>query len=200
MATVSRIGPLDHGLALTFEEFMAGDYEEGYQYELIDGRLYASPQANQPENWVQNWARTKLKLFSIAHPRIINHVTGPARVFVPGRPGITTPDPDIAAYRDFPLHLPIRKIRWQDLRPLLVGEVLSADDPGKDLVRNVELYWQVPSIKEYWVFDAREDADHPSLRVYRRRGKKWQILEFGPQDIYTTKLLPGFELILDSRS
>ena len=75
-----------------------------------------------------------------------------------------------------------------------------ADDPGKDLVRNVELYWLVGSIKEYWVFDAREDADHPSLRVYRRRGKKWQILDFGPKEIYTTRLFPGFELFLDSRS
>jgi hypothetical protein len=38
------------------------------------------------------------------------------------------------------------------------------------------------------------------MTVYRRRGKKWQQLDFGPNDIYTTKLLPSFELILDSRS
>src|SRR4029077_9705902 len=104
MATVVKIGLSDHGRPMTLDEFMTGDYEEGYKYELIDGRLYVSPQANLPENWVQNWVRTKLTLYATAQPRIINHVTGPARVFVPGRPGITVPDPDVVAYQDFPLH------------------------------------------------------------------------------------------------
>jgi Uma2 family endonuclease len=200
MATVVKIGPVDHGRPMTLEEYFAGDYEEGYRYELIDGRLYVSPEANQPENWVQDWLRTKLKLYSTTHLQVLNHVTGPARVFVPGRPGITTPEPDAVAYRDYPLHLRIQDIRWQDISPVLVAEVLSADDPDKDLVRNVELYFQVPTIKEYWVLDAREDAEHPKLKVHRRRGKKWQILDYGANDIYTTKLLPDFALLLDSRS
>jgi Uma2 family endonuclease len=200
MATVVKIGPADHGRPMTLEEYFAGDYEEGYRYELIDGKLYVSPEANFPEGWVQNWLRDKLKLYSVQRPDIINYVTGPGRVFISGRPGITTPEPDILAYRDFPLHRRIREIRWQDISPFLVGEVLSADDPDKDFVRNVELYWLVPTIKEYWVLDAREDADHPSLRVHRRGRKKWQILDYGPNDVYTTRLLPGFELILDSRS
>ena len=38
MATVPKMGPADHGRPLDLDEFMAGDYEEGYQYELIDGR------------------------------------------------------------------------------------------------------------------------------------------------------------------
>jgi Uma2 family endonuclease len=185
---------------MSLDEFLAADYEEGYQYELIDGNLYVSPEANQPENWVQAWLRRKLERYAEAHPEVINHVTGPARVFVPGRRGVTNPEPDVAAYRNYPLHRRIKDIRWQDISPLVVAEVLSAEDPDKDLVRNVELYFQVPSIKEYWVLDARDDADHPSLKVYRRHGKKWRILEFGPNDHYLTRLLPDFELVLDSRS
>jgi hypothetical protein len=32
MATVLKIGPVDHGRPMTLEEFHASDYEEGYQY------------------------------------------------------------------------------------------------------------------------------------------------------------------------
>ena len=39
MATVLKIGPADHGRPMTLDEFQAGDYEEGYKYELIDGEL-----------------------------------------------------------------------------------------------------------------------------------------------------------------
>jgi Uma2 family endonuclease len=200
MATVSRIGPADHGRPLTLEEFTAGDYEEGYHYELIDGRLYVSPAPNQPENWVQEWLSFKLKLYAASHPDVINHVTSGARVFIPGRPGVTTPEPDLAAYRRFRLRRRIQDIRWQDVSPVLVAEILSADDPDKDLVRNADLYFQVPSVKEYWVLDARDDADYPRLRAHRRHGGRWRVLEVGPGAAYTTRLLPDFELVLDSRT
>ena len=199
MATVTKLGPADHGRPMTFEAFMAGDYEEGYQYELIDGRLYVSPAANLPQDWVERWLHGKLDRYAREHPDIINYVTAGARVFVPGRRRITTPEPDLAAYHDFPLHLPLRRLRWQDVSPILVGEVLSIDDPDKDLVRNVELYFLVPSIKEYWVLDTRDDPDRPTLRVHRRHGSRWRVIDLAYGDTYTTKLLPGFELIIDPR-
>jgi Uma2 family endonuclease len=198
MATVLKIGPCDHGRPMTLDEFMAGDYEEGYKYELIDGMLYVSPEPNLPEDWVTEWVGCKLMLYSREQPEVINYVSHGARVFVPGRPGVTCPEPDLAAYQDFPRGRGVRKRRWQDFSPMLVVEILSANDPDKDLVRNVELYLLVPSIKEYWVFDAREDPDEPTLTIYRRRGKKWHTLNVGPTETYTTKLLPGFELTLDS--
>src|SRR5205823_3821523 len=104
------------------------------------------------------------------------------RVFIPDEPEATAPEPDSAAYRNFPLERPLRELRWQDLSPVLVVEVLSEDDPDKDLVRNVELYLQVPTIREYWIIDGRNDPDRPALRVYRRRGQRWQtviLVEFG---------------------
>ena len=52
---------------------------------------------------------------------------------------------------------------------MLVAEVLSGEDPDKDLVRNVELYFQVPSIKEYWLFDSRSELPppHPTAASHR---------------------------------
>lgn len=200
MSTALKLGPGDHGRPMTLDAFSAADGIEGYRYELIDGRLYVAPAPNVPENVVEEWIGRKLLLYSLDHPKVINYVSAKARVFVPRRKGTTNPEPDRAAYRDFPLDRSLRNIRWQKVSPVLVVEVLSAEDPEKDLVRNVELYLQVPSIAEYWVLDAREDPDRPSMRVHRRRGDQWEIVDLVYGEVYTTPLLPGFKLKLDPRS
>lgn len=199
MATMTKLGPAEHGEPLTLEEFETSDYERGYKYELIDGRLYVSPMPNVPENWVEQWIFGKLPFYSERHPAVTNYVTTKARVFVPGRRRTTCPEPDVTAFQDFPLEKPIRSIRWQDLRPMLAVEVLTGDDPDKDLVRNVDLYLQVPSIKEYWVIDAREDPEQPSLRVHRRHGSRWRIVDVAFGETYETRFLPGFSLLVDPR-
>jgi Uma2 family endonuclease len=198
MSTVTKLGPADHGRAMTFEEYLAGDYEQGYQYELIDGRLYVSPQANAPQGHVERWLYRKLDRYADDHAEILNYVYNKTRVFVPGRPDVTTPEPDIAAYTDYPLHLPVADVNWEDVSPVLVVEIVSADDPAKDLIRNVALYREVPSIREYWVVDGRADPDRPEMRVYRRRGRRWQrVILVRAGATYTTRFLPGFTLVLD---
>jgi Uma2 family endonuclease len=200
MATVPRLelGPADHERPLTLDDFYSADYQPGYQYEIIDGRLYVSPLPNAPGGIVEWWLLLALHYYSAQHPEIINFVYNKTRVFVPGRPAATIPEPDVAAYRAFPRDLDLNNINWQDHSPILVAEVLS-DDPDKDLVRNLELYHQVPSIKEYWVLDPRADANCPSMLVHLRHGKRWRTRQLSFGDTYTTRLLPGFELIIDPR-
>jgi Uma2 family endonuclease len=201
MATVLKLGRADHGRPMTLEEYFAGDYEEGNQYELIDGRLYVSPTPNAPYDLLDQWLYHMVDRYADEHSEIINYVTNKGRIFVPDRPGETSPEPDLTAFRNYPLHLPARRVTWRNLSPLLVAEILSADDPDKDLVRNVELYVQVPTIREYWIVDPREDFDRPRLLVYRRRGRQWQrLITVEPGETYTTRLLPGFELVLDRRA
>ena len=197
--TLLKLGPRHHGQALTLDEFWAADFREGYQYELIDGSLYVSPMPDPPQNIVEQWILLEVARYAKEHADVINFVTNKGRVIVPGRPGATVPEPDLLAFRDFPLDRPFESIRWQETRPILVGEVLSLSDPDKDLVRNVKLYWQVPSIKEYWLFDTRQSAEQPTLHVYRRSRFRWRISEVGYGETYTTKLLPGFELLVDPR-
>jgi Uma2 family endonuclease len=200
MPTMLRLGRADHGRPMTLDEFLTADYEGGYKYELIDGKLYVSPAANFPENAVQEWLNFKLKLFSRVNPEVPNYVSSGARVFIPGRGSFTAPEPNVAAYRDFPTHLRPRQIRWQDVSPFLVAEVLSAEDPDKDFVRNARLFLRMQSIKEYWVFDTREDEVCPWLTVHRRYGRRWRIIEVEPGSTYTTRLLPGFTLTLNTRT
>ncbi len=200
MATALKLGPADHGRKLSEEEFLAGDYQEGHQYELIAGRLYVSPLPNPPQNFIEEWLGYLLATYSRQHPAVANYCSHKARVFVPGREDITTPEPDLTLFRDYPSHLPLQDIHWENTTPILVVEIVS-DDPDKDLVRNVELYLQVPLIREYWIVDLREDVNRPTMTVYRRHGRRWRsplTIRFG--GTYTTRLLPGFELVLNPRA
>jgi Uma2 family endonuclease len=200
MATAIKLSATDHGREMTLEEFLTRDYASGFHYELIDGRLYVSPLPDLPEDILEEWLYRKLIRYSEIRPEIINYVTNKARVFVPGQPRVTAPESDLAAYRDFPIGRPFRTLRWQNVSPILTVEVLAIDDPDKDFVGNVELYLQVPSIKEYWILDPREDAERPSMHVYRRHGKRWQKSEIHFGARFLTRLLPGFEPILDPRT
>jgi Uma2 family endonuclease len=200
MPTLVHLTPRDHGRPLTREEFEHSSSQEGYRYELIDGRLEVSPLPDLPHDDLCYLLAEKLREYARRHPEVINRVQAPARVFVPGRRRTTSLEPDVAAYASFPAHLPRAQLRWQDISPLLVIEVLSAATADKDLDRNRDLYLQVPSIREYWIVDPRISADLPSLIVHRRRGQRWQNpIDVAAGDTYTTRLLPDFALNLDPR-
>lgn len=201
MATATRLHltPKDHGREIDPDDFDAATGDPDYHFEIIDGRVYVSPVPDLPAGGLEHWLFVKLLDYSRDHPDAINHVTAKGRVFIPSRPRATRPEPDVTAYRDFPHHLPRKQRRWQDISPILIAEVISEEDPEKDLVRNVGLYLDVPTVLEYWILDPRPDPDTPSLKVYRRRGKNWQK----PIDVpyggtyQTPRILPGFTLVID---
>ena len=193
-----RLTPADAGRQVALEEFEYATGQEGWHYELIDGRVEVSPTPDLPHDSLLFWLNRRFMRYSDDHPEAVNYLTNHARVFIPGRRAATCPEPDFAAYRDFPLHLPLRRRRWQDVSPILVVETLSPDNRNKDLVRNVALYLQSPTIREYWIIDPLTDPDRPVLQVRRKRGSAWQRpidVPFGA--VYTTRLLPGFSLLVD---
>jgi Uma2 family endonuclease len=201
MATVNMLGLVDHGRRISDEVFETADFEPGYKYELIDGRLYVAPDPNMPEVTLEEWIGFQLRLYAFNNPDVVNFVAGKSRVFIPGRRRTTCPQPDLSAYRDIPTGQPIDQRDWRSVSPFLVVEVLKDSDPHKDLVRNVGLYLQVPSIREYWVLDGRISADEPILLVRRRRGGSWlRAREVPYGETYTTPLLPGFSLLVDPHS
>jgi Uma2 family endonuclease len=202
MATVRsrlKLSPLDHGRRLSLAAFDAADYVPGFQYEIIDGKVYVSPQPNPPESILEWWLRRAVERYSDAHPDVINFVAVKGRVFLPRAVRPTVPEPDLAAYAAFPLDSPYGDIRWERVSPVLVCEVLVGGDIHKDLTRNPTLYHRVPSIKEYWVLNGSEDPNEPSLIQHRRRGKAWTVNTYPYGSTFTTKLLPGFTLVIDPR-
>ncbi len=200
MATVQlKLGPADHGRRLHVDDFESAEYVGGFRYEIIDGRLYVSPVPNPPENRLEVWLHGALVRYAHSHPDVLNYVTTKPRVYIPRKRKATIPEPDLAAYSDYPHHLPSREVRWKDLHPRLVVEILVDGDISKDMARNPKLYLAVPSIREYWVLNGAENPDEPSLIQHRRRGKAWSITTFPYGSTFTTKLLPGFGLVIDPR-
>ena len=200
MQTRIYLTPADHGRPLSWDEFASAHAEEGYRYEIIEGRVFVSPVPDMPHDDLVDWLKGLFAAYSQQHSEIIRRVKGPARVFLPERSeGVTAPEPDIACYSEYPSDLPKRERNWRAASPILVVEILSEDNQDKDLERNRRLYLEVESIREYWIVDPLEDADRPSLIVYRRRGQRWAPRRVVPSGgTYTTPLLPGFSLVLDS--
>lgn len=200
MQTRIYLTPADHGRPLSWEEFESAHAEEGYRYEMIEGKVFVSPAPNMPHEDLKEWLEAVLRAYVLERPDILRRVKGPARVFLAERSdGITAPEPDIACYANYPSDLPKKQRNWRNVSPFLVVEILSEDNQVKDLDRNCRLYLEVPTIREYWIVDPLEDADRPSLIVYRRRGQRWTARREIPSGgTYTTPLLPGFSLVLDS--
>ncbi|MBX9580033.1 MAG: Uma2 family endonuclease [Gemmataceae bacterium] len=194
-----KLGPADHGRPVSLDDFEAADFGPGVRYEIIDGRVYVSPPANFPENRLETWLYQRLLVYADGHPDVANYVTNKPRVFVHKRRRATVPEPDIAAYRGVDLDADPRDLHWRDLGPVLVVEVLVEGDVAKDLERNVELYFEVPSVREYWVLDGRADPNRPALVQRRRHGRRWVVREYPYGSTFTTKLLPGFSLPIDPR-
>jgi Uma2 family endonuclease len=192
-----RLGPHDHDREMSYEEFLAGDYEEGYKYELIEGRLFVVPGADPSHDRSEKYIYNALLFYWQAHPELVAWVTDKARVFLPDKKRITAPEPDIALYRtivpDFD--------DWRQVSPLIVGEILSPKNKSKDWDRNVKLYRLVPNIREYWIYDTLRPKTGPRLTVHSRTSGQtdWEVTEYGPAESFTTPLLPGFVLAVKPR-
>ncbi len=190
--------PSDHGKEMSLDDFEHAAGREGYRYELIDGRIEVSPAAEMPHDDIADWLHNEFCEYRNKHRDIIKKVSGRARIHILGRRLSTCPEPDVAVYDRYPHFVPLRNRSWRLAFPMLVCEVISADTWRKDLERNVVLYLEVPSIREYWVLDTRPDPAQPKLIVYRRRGKRWQKpIEVPFGGTYETKLLPGFKFVVD---
>lgn len=200
MRTILQLTPQDHGRRLTREEWdSVGALQEPWRYEIIDGVVQVTPPPEMDHDGICDWLNLVFVKYRLEHPELINRISQHARVRVPNRPELTETEPDFSLYR---LPEDIEGLRWRDVEPFLVVEVISEDTEEKDTVRNVELYVQVPGIREYWIVDPHPNWLQPTLRVYRRRGKGWQKpidVAFG--EVYETpRLLPGFRLTVDPRS
>ena len=192
-----KIGPKSHGRPISEWEFDAANFTQGYKYEIIDGRIEVAAEPEPQEFGLEDWLEGQLKTYAKSMPDIMDKVARKARVYIPGRRRTTIPEPDIACYADFPHDRLFEDLSWHEISPILLIEVLVYGNPEKDLKRNVELYLRIPTVQEYWVLDGRIHAAKPSLIQHRRLGSRWVVRTYRTGTTFTTKMMPGFELVLD---
>lgn len=189
------LGPHDHGRTLSLHEFRSAEYAPGYVYELIDGALVVSPQPMPNHDYWVNVVVGQLRAYSKKNSKVLNYVTEGSELEIPNRPGPTRPQPDIAAFRDYPYPPPTS---WDDVCPDLVVEVISQRRAEKDTLRNRHLYWQARGVREYWIIDPRANGLEPTLLVLSRtsRARSWhqQTILFGKT--YSSKSFPGLRINL----
>src|SRR4051812_41818826 len=95
-----KFGPADHGRPVAPDELDDAEFAGGFKYEIINGRFFVSPQPTFYEDRLERWLRRKFEGFADTHPEVIGWVANKARVFVPDRPELTVPEPDLAVYRE----------------------------------------------------------------------------------------------------
>ena len=186
------LGPRDQGLVLELEEFEAADFEPGFRYDLVEGRLEVSPEADLPHDLPAMALCDLFGEYGRQHAGAIGYRSPRARVFPRARKGSV--GPDLALFLG--LRADADEQRWQELEPILVVEVLSPGDVRKDLVRNRDCYQEVPSIREYWIVDPRLGRARTTLRVLARAadgGWTERLVPAGGQ--YESPLFPG--LVVD---
>jgi Uma2 family endonuclease len=200
MATILKLTPKDHGRRVTPEEWETAEADSKlWKYEVIDGVIHVSPPPEMDHDGIADWLHDVFAAYRRSHPGVFNRISQHCAVRVPDRIDLTEPQPDFALYL---LPEDTTGLRWRDVEPFLVVEIISERTEEKDTVRNVDLYVQVPGIREFWIFDPRPNWLEPSLTVYRKRGGRWQRpIEVAFGGVYETpRLLPGFSLRVDPRA
>jgi Uma2 family endonuclease len=176
-----QLGPAAAGTVLAPNEFDAADFEAGYRYELIHGVLVVSPaplpQERGPNDRLGHWLCSYQE----------NHPDGAAL-------DETLPEHDIDVEGD---RRRADRVIWAGLgrqprpdeTPTIVVEFVSAGK--RNLIRDYQekrREFAAIGVREYWVIN----RFNRTLTVFRSGEES----VFGEDEVYTTPLLPGFELPL----
>src|SRR4051794_26363676 len=148
MVTIgTRIGPADHGRAMTLEEFRDAEEEEGYRYELARGVLEVTEVPNDPHGQIVANLYQAIARHDQAHPNLILRYGGASefRLWLPGM--ISGRNPDVAVVlRGTP------KDRRGRRPPALAIEVVSVGGEVRDYETKRQEYL-VYGLREYWIVD-----------------------------------------------
>jgi Uma2 family endonuclease len=190
MATVTEIrarvfGPDSAGTLMTPREFDRADFEEGWRYELIHGVLIATPipllNERDPNEQLGFW----LRLYRQSHPQ------GVALDATIHEHTVRTPEQRRRA--DRVIWAGLGRLPRLTEKPTIIAEFVSAGK--RDRVRDYEEKrdeYLALGVKEYWVIDRFQRT----LTVFVRRGRTFRTRVVQEKEVYTTDLLPGFELPL----
>ena len=178
-----------HGAAMTYDEYAATRFH-GLEAEWVGGRVAYKPMTSDLHGAIVTFlllAVAKWADRSGATPSIRSESQG-VRVI----PGIR--EPDVAVLRDH--RDPRRRGPYEWGGADLVIEVISPDDPDRDLVSKRAEY-EAADVGEYWIVDPRPaTARNPAGRTVRVLTRDpagdWSEATFAEGDAAAGAALPGF--------
>lgn len=180
-----RLGPDSAGARLTPRQFDRADFKEGWRYELINGALIVSPIPSEEERRPNDELGFLLRLYHETHRdgKALNDTLFEHEI----------PIGENRRRADRVIWCGLGRKPRKGETPTIVVEFVS---PGKrNLQRDYEEkrdeYLKI-GVKEYWIIDRFERK----LTVYTKQGKRSRKQTIKEKQVYTTPLLPGFELQL----
>ncbi len=188
---IAPLGPRDAGVPMSLDEFEAGEFEEGYRYELIHGVLVVTPSPLEEERDANEELGYLLRVYRDSHP------SGQAL-------DLTLPEQNL---RTIGQNRRADRVIWAGLgrRPRTRGPAARRDVPAivvefpsarpADTRRDYEerkIEYRDLGVKEYWIID----RFRRTMMVHCWRGEKWIRRTIPEREVYRTPLLPGFELPL----
>ncbi len=191
MSTIStqppilNLGPDSSGALLTLREFDAADFEGGWRYELIHGVLVVSPaplrKERDPNEELGRWLRN----YAESHP------AGAAMDATFYEETVITPTERRRA--DRAIYAGLGRKPGEGETPTIVVEFVSAGK--RNLIRDYEEKrdeYLAIGVREYWIID--RFARRMTIHVPGEEAPTTRVVN--EQEVYTTDLLPGFELPL----
>jgi len=180
---IPMFGPHSNGILMTPKEFDRADFEDGWRYELIDGRLFVSPFPLENERDPNEELGFLLRNYWQHHPTCLDGTVfeQTVKVFENRRRA------------DRAIWAGLGRQPRKGETPTIVVEFVSAGKRARqrDYEEKREEYLAVGVI-EYWIIDRFERT----LTIFKKRGKSYQKRVVKEKQVYTTDPLPGFELPL----
>jgi len=184
MATITiRIGPADHGRAMSLEEFFEAEEEPGYCYELARGVLEVTKVPNVPHWQIVSNLQGMFHRYKDAHPGTILRIGGggECRLWLPGMISGRNPDSAVVL-RNTP------KDERGDQPPALAAEVVSEGSETRDYETKRQEYL-LYGLRAYWIVDPQTRR----VTVLCRDGDVWVEHVFQGDQTIESRVLPGFE-------
>jgi len=168
---------------LSPREFDQADFEEGWRYELIHGVLVVSPSPLETERDPNEELGFLLRLYQREHPQggVLDKTLPEQTVFLK----------KARRRADRVLWIGLGRLPAKKEIPTIVVEFVSEGKRSwrRDYLEKRDEYLAA-GVKEYWIFD-RFDRQ---LTVYSRAGKRSRRVLVREKEMYSSLLLPGFEV------
>lgn len=180
-----RLSGADHGTPLTHEELAEAFFEEPWRYERVNGRLNVMSPSGQDHVDSTEPFLEQLITYKLTHPGRVSQVVPEAWIVIDAR---TDRIADLGVYLK-----PSGKDRIPDLIPEIIIEVASEGYTSlKQDYEEKRVDYERAGVREYLIVDR---FDH-RVTVFRRSRNRFVQSTLGPEDTYTTPLLPGLKVPL----